>query len=206
MAVAALVTGTAQAQTCLGYSSLANGRMNLSGAAHFFDGAASYGAQLNMRDVGLGQRHFLSVFAQENTYDDINVGGTTVTTDNNMTFGGGLGLQIRNTTGLEWCPQVGVDYMTGNTRVLGLQGVLGIGKALSPVGAVSLVPYLWAGVRYQKPDCDNCGSETSAVYGAGLGFRLRAGQQVTPSVSRTSEDGAKTAFHVAVTFPVGKGM
>jgi len=205
VAAGAFVTGTAQAQTCLGYSSLASGRMNISGAAHFFDGATSYSAQVNMGVMGHGHSHLVSLFAQENTYDDITVGGVTVRTDNNLTFGGGLGVQVRSSRGLEWCPQVGVDYMTGDSRVLGLQGVLGMGRALAPMGAVSLVPYLWGGVRYQKPDCDNCGDETSAVYGAGLGFRLTAGQQATPSISRTSQAGAKTVFHVALTFPIGKG-
>jgi hypothetical protein len=200
----AFIARASPAQTCLGYSSIANAGTNISGAAHFYDGGTSYGAQLNMGAMLHGHRHIISVFAQENTFDDVTVGGTTVTTDNNMTFGGSLGVQLRNSTGFEWCPQVGVDYMTGDTKVLGVQAILGVGKALSPVGAVFPVPFLWGGVRYRKPDCDSCGGDTFAAFGAGLGFRLHAGEQLTPSVSRTSESGARTAYHVSVTFPIGK--
>ena len=96
VAAAALVAGPLGAQTCLGFSSLAMGGMNVTPAAHFYDGGTSYGAQLNIGHMGMGMDHIIGVFVNENTYD--NVAGVSI--DNTTTFGANLGIQKKNSMGL----------------------------------------------------------------------------------------------------------
>ena len=199
VAATVLVAGPLGAQTCLGFSSLAMGGMNVTPAAHFYDGGKSYGAQLNFGHMGMGMDHIIGVFAQENTYDD--VGGVSISS--NTTFGANLGIQKKNSMGWEWCPQIGVDYTTGDTKVLGLDAVVGIGKALSNMGGFTPVPFAWGGFGYTKPDCTGCSSDSHGVYGAGLGFRMKNNVQVTPSFSKTTMSGDKSVFHVGVTITLG---
>jgi hypothetical protein len=47
VATSAIVASAAQAQTCLGFASLATAPRNISGMANFMDGANSFGAQFN---------------------------------------------------------------------------------------------------------------------------------------------------------------
>jgi hypothetical protein len=198
VAVGAFVASVAGGQTCLGYSSFAAGKMNITGAAHFENHATSYGAELNMTHMGMGQHHIIGVWVNENTYES--VGG--VTPDNTTSFGAMLGWEMKNSMGWEWCPAINVGYTT-TIKQLDAGGMIGIGKDMRSMGGFSLAPFLMGGFDYRHMDCTGCDNKTAGEYGIGVGVRMTSGIQITPSVTKTTFDNDKAVFHAAITFPFG---
>jgi hypothetical protein len=194
VAAGTLVAGSVQAQTCMGFSSFTAGSMNVSALAEFADAYTGWGGQLNIGHGG--GKHILGVKAVMNMPDADGA-------DNTTTLGGHLGLNMSTSSGIEWCPVVNVNYTTGEPKVLGFGGHLGIGKALGSMGSFSLVPFGMAGYSYAKADCDGCEGDGDIDLAGGLGFRFNNGMQITPSVYKSMAEGSKAVFRAAVTFPLG---
>jgi hypothetical protein len=190
VAASAIVASVAQAQTCLGFASLATAPRNISGMFNTTDGANAFGAQFNWRAGTTG------VMAGMTSFDGA---------DESMTDLGAMWAMEKKSNKTEWCPSVGVSYsMMDGANSLGVSGVLGLGWELG-TSAMKWVPNVWGGFGWSKPDCDNCDSSTDGIFGGGLGLRFSNGVQLTPNFTMTTAENSDPWFGVMLSIPLKKG-
>ncbi len=201
-----VIAGAANAQTCTGRSSLDARSMNVTGAAWFSDGSSAFGGDWNMRHVGWGQNHFVSLGVTTASFDGVD--------DSQLQFHGALGLEKKISSGLEWCPMVMVGYNKGpgdGLSGLDLGAGVGLGKAIKGGGNMEWVPFGNIGFVHSKTTVDVAGTDVSASdngaqFGAGIGLRFANGMQISPQFSKTTFTGSKVVFGATVSFPFGKKM
>jgi hypothetical protein len=192
VAASAIVASVAQAQTCLGFASLATAPRNITGMANFMDGANSFGAQFNWR---AGTAGVLGISA----------GMTSVDGGENATDLGAMWALEKKTNKTEWCPAVGFNYsMMDGASVMGLSGVLGLGWELG-TSDMKWVPNIWGGFGWAKADCDGCEGSTDGIFGGGLGLRFSNGTTLTPNIQMTTAEGSDPVFGVMLSIPLKKG-
>jgi hypothetical protein len=192
----ALIPAVSYAQSCTGFTTFSQGRMNVAGYATFRDGATGYGAQLNMRH---GTSHFLSLSAGATSYD-------APIDETSTDLAAGLGMERKSASGFEWCPMVKVGYTMGpgDPNTLSIAPGLGLAQSLGEMGGFELVPYGTASLIWARTSVSGASnSDTEFGFGLGLGLRLGSGIQFTPSFSKTTATGDDGFFGVNVSIPFG---
>lgn len=210
VAATALIAGAANAQTCLGYSSLDAAHMNLTGAVGFMaspsQNGTSFNAELNNRFQAWGHKDFFGVQIGTNSYDaPVNRSSTHIA--------GSIGVENRTPGQVEWCPAASIGYESGPGPDLSSWQIgagIGIAKPMSSNGTFALVPFGSLGLSHVRVSLDNCvgglscnSSQTAGVFTAGLGFRFNNGAQISPDLTFTTFDNSDPMFAVGVTFPLG---
>jgi hypothetical protein len=194
LAAGVLVAGTARAQTCLGFTSLENAKMNIAGVAQFGDGFKSYGAALNS---ALGKVAHIGIDAMSTSFDNIS--------DKQLDLTARLGFGI-NAGSVSFCPFgfFGYSKFPNVDAQKSYGGGAGAAYAVNPGGSVELIPF--AGFVYARPtDTNGCVSECSNTnIFAGLGLRFGGGIQLSPQFSKSTHSGSKSVFGVSLSFPFGK--
>jgi hypothetical protein len=197
-AAGVLVAGSVQAQTCFGFTPFDAASMNVSALIQSGNDVTSYGGQLNASNSAFGGST-IHVGVTLNTFD-----APPGVDDNNWTLGGGLLLNKRTSTGLEWCPGANFFYTTGDFDVSTLAAGVSLGKALDPSGGLTLVPF--GTIAFVMHNYDG-GDDQGLLFGGGLGLRLTNGMQITPSLWKdASIDDSDINIRVTVTWPLGKKM
>ena len=189
MALLAVVSAPAAAQTCLGLASHSAGQMQVGGNAQFTDISNSYGASF-----GYGQP--AGIFAKANlgrtSYDGLDGGATDIGTQV------GYQLTVGRTAQVQVCPVASLslgmgpnDVDGGGTDLSTRQGNIGFafGKVMSSSPSMQIVPNAGLGLAYRKDKLDdgtNPALETSETYGLasiGVGLIFNSNIAVRPSVS-----------------------
>ena len=197
----------AGAQTCLGYSSFANGRTRVNGDLSIADHATTYGGG------------FVFAANHPTLFGGIGISGTrfdgTDETAKNLEFSAGLRVPLVSLPGTEVCPVVDFVHSWGpdvpgsnissNTTSLG--GAIGHPFAASPtLGIVPFADLRWihGSVTTTNPvanfkSSDNFGSLT---LGAGIVFNKTV--TVRPGVAiPIDEDRASSVFVISIAFNLG---
>ena len=192
VAVGAVLAGSANAQTCLGFSSLKTHKMNIGANAWFADGATSFGGQFNTALSSL----FLGVGAGITTYDAEGY-------DSDMNLDARLGFE-KESGKLSWCPSAEFGYSKNGAEGAEAAKAIGgrFGLAYEAGGSsMKFIPFGHIGID-KLLDCDGCDTDTN--FGAGLGIRFNNGMQISPQFTKSTADGADMVFGVSVSFPFGK--
>jgi hypothetical protein len=211
-ALTVVVAGVARAQTCLGYSSLDQSHMNLTGAVGFMaspsqDGT-QFGGQWNTRHESV-PNSFLGLTVGASSYDSpVNRSSTRII--------GAAGFENRSATNhIDWCPNATLGYEAGpgsNLSTWEFGAGVGFGKALASNGTYALVPFGSVGLSHlhtSRGDCiggEPCNSsQTAGVFMGGVGFRFTNGMQISPDLTFTTFDNSNPMLAVGVSFPLGGG-
>jgi hypothetical protein len=194
--IGAVVAGSAGAQTCTGYSSLASHKMNIGGNAWFADGATSFGGRLGAAVSSL----FLGVGAGVTMYDDV----AGFEFENDMNLDVELGLE--KTSGkISWCPQAEFGYSKNGADGAEASKTIGgrFGLAYEAGGSsMKFLPFGHIGLGMLL-DAPEGADDTDIDFGAGLGIRFNNGMQISPQFKKSTTEGSKAVFGVTVTFPFG---
>jgi len=211
MALFAVVTAPAAAQTCLGLASHSAGQMQVGGNAQFTDIYNSYGASF-----GYGQP--AGIFAKANlgrtSYDGLDGSATDL--------GAQVGYQLTvgRVAQMQVCPVASLslgmgpnDIDGGGTDLSSQQGNIGfaVGKVMSSSPSMQVVPNAGLGLAYRKDKLDdgtNPALETSETYGLasiGVGLIFNSNIAVRPSVSIPlgSDFSNDPTFGLAVAYSFG---
>jgi hypothetical protein len=197
----AAVASTADAQSCMGKSSLDNAKMNIGASGWFPDGSTTFGGEFNMRHTAFGQNHFLNLNVNHSSTD-----GPPSASAND--FGVGLGMELKAASKIEWCPMVSFSYYKPDVddqhgTNLGIGA--GITRSMGMMGGLEMLPFgMLSWNRATATVGDVSASDNSWIYGAGLGFRLGSGIQFSPQINKSSVDGSDAVVGVVLTIPLGK--
>ena len=184
LALFAVVTAPAAAQTCLGLPSHANGQMQVAGNASFTDLSNSFGGSF-----GYGQPAGIFGSAQFGTtsYDGLGSG---------MDIGAQAGYQL-TVSQAQVCPVASLSLGMGpkdidpsGTDLSSRQGTIGfaVGKVMGANPRMKIVPNAGLGLAYRKLKLDDgtTAVEASETYGqasVGVGLIFNSHIAVRPSVS-----------------------
>jgi hypothetical protein len=198
IAAGAVIAGSAQAQTCNGFSSLQSHKMNIAATAWFADGASEFGGQFNTSVsslfLGLGVSSFKADGADESL----------------MRFHGNLGLEKTTSGGLSWCPLALVRYASkDDVTSMDLGVKLGVAKEMAG-SSMKFVPFGSIGLVRFSQSIDNCPvsalcefDDTNFEFGVGVGFRFNNGMQISPQLMKSSAEESDVIFGATVSFPFG---
>lgn len=187
VAISALVAGSAQAQGCLGFSSLQDKKMNIGGFAEFADGATSFGGLFHASLSSL----YLGAHAGITSIDGVD--------ESTKDFGVQLGIE-KASGKIMWCPQGEFSYSKfGDASFKSIGGRLGVGYEAGG-SSMKFIPFGQLGIA-KFLDCDGC--DTDIEFGAGLGIRFNNGMQISPQFKKNTAEGSEMVFGATVTFPFG---
>lgn len=200
----------AQAQACLGLSSLVTNPTNLTVGALFTDGAKALDARF-----GLGSSiAFGGVSAQLRDYDDVDGTGKGIAID------GGLSYMVGAQKNVAVCPVGTLGYVNypdievlgdsyGSSETYGTAGVA-IGAELGTSSSMKLIPFAALQAAYSRFTVDIAGgtesdSETFGLLSGGLSFVLTPTVLLRPHISLPfGVENADPTYGVAISFAFGR--
>lgn len=200
----------AQAQACLGLSSLATNPTNLTVGALFTDGAKGLEARF-----GLGSSiAFGGVSAQLQDYDDVDGTGKGIAID------GGLSYMVGASKNVAVCPVGTLGYLNypdvevlgdsyGSSETYGTAG-LAIGAELGTGSSMKLIPFAALQAAYSRFSIDIAGgtesdNETFGLLSGGLSFVLSPAVLLRPHISLPfGIEDADPTYGVAISFAFGR--
>jgi hypothetical protein len=186
---------TSSAQLCLGGNTFDNGKLVVGGQGNFQDGANRFAA---VGAYGMPKSWWVGA----------TVGSTSPKVgDSVIDFGGSLGYQFPvSDNPLEICPYATLGYSSVSgfhTTSYSFGGAIGWhAQASDDLMVHPAAGLAWLGESFTGDGYSGSTSAHTWVMSANVGLIINKQWAIVPGISKTTEDGSKAVFNIAVTYSI----